>query len=769
MTRCRSRFLILLRASASRRSFPHSDLPLPSLALLLGVLGVLAFTSSLIANTAPLPEGNAPPALAFPHFPDRQHAFVWRNWGLVEPARLAKVLETSEQNVAALATSMGLAENPQVSPHWKARGYITLVRRNWHLLPYDQLLVLLDLPADRLNHLLREDDFLFVKLGNHKPKCEPLKYAGPDAETRERAAEIRRLVEKEFDDALAEPGEAPFGFLDRFSRPVAQPRPVKQGGPPRFIYSYFAPFGDPLLDPSLDPFPDALLQELADRGVNGVWLHVVLRDLAPGGEAFPEFGNGHQRRLENLARLVARAKRFGVGVYLYMNEPRAMPADFFANRPAMAGVREGDHVAMCTSDPAVRAWIGDALAHVFTQVPGLAGVFTITASENLTSCASHFQHAQCPRCKLRPGPEIIAEVNATIANGVRRGNPAAEVIAWDWGWRDDWAGPIIAALPKDVRLQSVSEWSLPLSRGGVNTTVGEYSMSAVGPGPRATRHWELARKAGLKTSAKVQLNVTWELSAVPWLPVPDLVAQHCANLRAAGVDGMMLSWSLGGYPSPNLDVAARFAPGAGAPPSKEEALDAVARARYGDDAAPHARRAWTLFSDAFREYPYDGGVVYNCPAQYGPSNLLYANPTGYAATMIGFPYDDLRGWRGPYPPEVFAAQFEKLGDGWEAGLAEMSKAAETSAPAREDLLLARAAGLHFRSVANQARFVMARDAKRADEMKQIAAAEATVARQLYDLARADSRVGFEASNHYYYVPQDLVEKVINCRHVIERQ
>ena len=769
MTRCHSRFLCPrflcpLRVSASRRSFP-----LPCLAFLLGVLGVLAFTSCPTANAAPLPEGNAPPALSFPHFPDRQHAFVWRNWGLVEPARLAKVLETSEQNVAALATSMGLPEEPNVSPHWKTRGYITIVRRNWHLLPYDQLLVLLDMPAERLNHLLREDDFLFVKLGNHKPKCEPLKYAEPDARTRGRAAEIRQLVEKEFGDALAKPGEAPFAFLERFSRPVPQPRPVKTGGPPRFIYSYFAPFGDPLLDPSLDPFPDALLQELADRGVNGVWLHVVLRDLAPGGAAFPEFGNGHQRRLENLGRLVARAKRFGVGVYLYMNEPRAMPPEFFKDRPGMAGVREGDHVAMCTSDPAVRAWIGDALAHVFTRIPGLAGVFTITASENLTSCASHFNHAQCPRCKLRPGPEIVAEVNATIAAGVRRGSPTAEVIAWDWGWRDDWAAPIIAALPKGVWLQSVSEWSLPLSRGGVNTSVGEYSMSAVGPGPRATRHWELARKAGLKTSAKVQLNVTWELSAVPYLPVTDLVAEHCAKLAAAGVDGMMLSWSLGGYPSPNLDVAARFAPGAGAVPSKEGALDAVARARYGDAAAPHARRAWTRFSDAFREYPYDGGVVYNCPAQYGPSNLLYVAPTGYAATMVGFPYDDLRGWRGPYPPEVFAAQFEKVCAGWEAGLAEMSKAADGSPAAREDLLLAGAAGLHFRSVANQARFVMARDAKRLNEMKKIAAAEAAVARELYDLARADSRVGFEASNHYYYVPQDLVEKVINCRHVIERQ
>ena len=89
--------------------------------------------------------------------------------------------------------------------------------------------------------------------------------------------------------------------------------------------------------------------------------------------------------------------------------------------------------------------------------------------------------------------------------------------------------------------------------------IGEYSLSAVGPGPRATRHWELARQAGLKTAAKVQVNNSWELASLPYLPVMDLVAEHCHNLASLGVDGMMLSWSLGGYPSPNLDIAARFA------------------------------------------------------------------------------------------------------------------------------------------------------------------------------------------------------------------
>ena len=41
-----------------------------------------------------LPRGDARPALDFPHFPTRQQAFVWRNWGLVSTERLAAVLST---------------------------------------------------------------------------------------------------------------------------------------------------------------------------------------------------------------------------------------------------------------------------------------------------------------------------------------------------------------------------------------------------------------------------------------------------------------------------------------------------------------------------------------------------------------------------------------------------------------------------------------------------------------------------------------------------
>ncbi len=186
---------------------------------------------------------------------------------------------------------------------------------------------------ERLAFILREEDFLWIKLGNLKPNCPPLRYSPPDEVARRGAAEIRRVVQEEFGPALHRPGEPRFSFLKRFHRPSAAALPsdldhgrVRQL---RFIYSYFAPYGDPLANPDLDPYPDGLLQQLSAVGVNGVWLHVVLRDLAPGGADFPEFGAGHEKRLANLRTLTERAKKFGIGVYLYLNEPRSMPSGFF--------------------------------------------------------------------------------------------------------------------------------------------------------------------------------------------------------------------------------------------------------------------------------------------------------------------------------------------------------------------------------------------------------------------------------------------------------
>jgi hypothetical protein len=301
-----------------------------------------------------LPYGSAPQPLPAPHFPDLMHAVVWRNWELVELERLARVLRATPEQIAAIAASMALPPAPPLTADQVQRSYITVIRRNWHLLPYEQLLELLGWDADQMAYTLREDDFLWHKLGQLKPACEPVYYARPSPEAQKRAAQIAQVVRSEFGDALHQRGEAPFAFLRELTRPAPPPAKSPAGGPAalelRFLYSYLALYGDPLLQPECDPYPEGYLAQLAELGVNGVWLQGVLHKLARWPLA-PELADQYEQRLECLAQLVARARRHGIGIYLYLNEPRSLPAAFFDRHPELRGVTEGDFSALCTSVP----------------------------------------------------------------------------------------------------------------------------------------------------------------------------------------------------------------------------------------------------------------------------------------------------------------------------------------------------------------------------------------------------------------------------------
>jgi hypothetical protein len=739
---------------------------------------------SQILSTADLPVGDAPPPLDLPHFPSRLHAFLWRNWPLVPLERLAAVLDAPPNEIRDLGLALGLGPPPSLTENHLRRSYLTVLRRNWHLLPYSQLLTLLDWSADHLAFTLREDDFLWIKLGNRKPKATPLRWSPDHAPALlAQAAEIARVIHSEFGPAFQAAWNPMFRFVEELSSPPAPaPAPPAQAalGDPqslRFCYSYFALYGDPLLEPDLDPYPEGYLARLAQVGVTGVWLQGLLSALAPFPWD-PSRSTHHLQRLANLRRLVQRARRHGIRLFLYLNEPRSLPLAFFDRHPQLKGAPQTDHAALCTSVPEVREHLATAVETICRAVPDLGGFFTITASENPTNCWSHGRGADCPRCRQRSPSEVIAEVNATFQQGINRAGHLQRLIAWDWGWADDWAPDLIARLPKKVALMSVSEWNLPIARGGIPSVIGEYSLSAVGPGPRATRHWELARQHGLKTLAKIQANCTWELSALPSLPVLRHVAQHAERLRNLGLDGIMLGWTLGGYPSTNLEmIAAGMAGGT---------LEDLAVRRAGTLLAPALLALWDQCSSAFAEFPYHIGVVYNAPLQLGPANLLWPQPTRYAATMVGLPYDDLNAWRGPYPPEIFAAQLLRVADGWSAAARQLDRTLQTTpdpdpdhaAFSRDQARLAHAGSLHFRSVALQSRCIQLRDqiptspqgpARDAilDELQSLLRQELTLARTLHDLQRQDPRLGFEASNHYYYLPVDLAEKILNIRHLLD--
>ncbi|NMA46842.1 MAG: hypothetical protein GX945_09805 [Lentisphaerae bacterium] len=718
-----------------------------------------------MSNIAILPIGNTRPALPREHFPLPYQAVIWRNWGMVPRERLARILACSEEQLVEAAAAMGLKPQDDLCDIWLQRGYQTIIRQNWHTLTYEQILIALDWTPEKLELILREDDFFWHKLGFFKPIVEAPRYTPLNAEQAQATAQLHRWRDETL-AALPPQTEAPFAFL-RQRLNHAAPTPAAADGGLRMIYSYSALYGDPLLDSETDPFPDSLLADYAAAGVNALWMQAVLYLLVPWFGDTP-YSAQHEVRIENLRKLVARMRKHGLKLILYLNEPRAMPEPFFQYHPDWRGCKDSSDTglhALCTSLPEVREKLSQGVEKLFRLVPDLGGLFCISMSENLTNCWSRsvwLGSTTCPRCNQRPIADVVAEVINAINDGARRGKPDAEVIAWNWAWRNTWDADVLRQLPENIKIMCVSETSVPTHVGGIDGTVSDYSISKPGPGPVASRLWDLAKARGLDVVAKVQLNNTWENSAVPYLPVPDLVEEHLQGLRAKGIHNFMLSWTLGGYPGGNIRLLHH---------SKEE----LAQMDFGA-AAPDILRAYHCFSEAFRHFPLHHTIqLYTAPQNFGPHTLLYDSPTGYCATMVGFPYDDLKTWRGGdhYPEDVFENAFRLISEGWQEGLDILRRTEAAIAPAHrhnfEDLWrVAEASYCHFRSSYLQIAFVRRRQAKDRQAMRDILHEEITLAQRLLAVMNADSRIGFEASNHYYYTRNSIIEKILNCRHLLAK-
>lgn len=678
-------------------------------------------------------EGKA--ALAFPHFPTKAQAFIFRAYEYVPANKIAEILGTTAENVIRAAQDMGL---PDYAPGniWLERGYITIIRRMWHILPYSQLLELLGMTEGELALILKEEDFLAEKLRD-KPICEPVRWRELTDAEKEQTAKIKELMQ-----TVDVSGKRAFEF--EYSVPKIN-REGKEIFKTRMIYAFSGLYQHAFDVPSEVYLPDEQLAAYRDLGVNGIWTQGVLSGLVEFPFE-PSLSKGHEERLARMRELTERLDKYGIKLYLYINEPRFMPLSFFEKYPDIRGHIRGDGASLCTSTEKVRSYIRDSIERICREVPLIGGFFTITRSENLTNCYSHSGDGNieclCPLCSKRSAPEVISELINTIAEGAHSVSRDIKIFAWSWGWRG-FNEEIIRRLSKDVILLSQSELDVPFHIGGVEGRVIDYSISIPGPGERAKREWEVAKESGHEVGAKVQISTTWEASTVPAIPVSPLIDDHIRALRDEGVEHLLLSWTLGGYPCNNIATAAKY--------FYENA-----------DVNSPTNEAEKLFAEAFREFPFHINTLYKGPQNAGPSSLLFPTPSGYTATMTGFAYDDLESWRSIYPVDIFEDQFRKLCEGWEKGLALINEGDES-----EVAVMARAAYCIFKSSLNQIRFIRARDEGRFTDAKEIAEDEEQIARLMLSQMNKNAAIGYEAANHYYFSKGQIVEKILNCRYVAE--
>ncbi|MDB6056384.1 MAG: hypothetical protein JWO95_228, partial [Verrucomicrobiales bacterium] len=594
------------------------------------------------------------------YFPSRLHAFVFRNWDIVPTERIAKVLGTDVRMVGKVAKSLGLQKAEDVSAEMQRRNVEIIIRRNWPLVPREQIETLLGYSAKELDEFLGKEIFLRALLAGPPPGLIPLKYEEPTPEISQRVKWFNKHVKQHLAAVASTPTEPRMFFTNELCRAhdpadfvrsakpkkgdadlrggwrliidegspvtkvaatdfidyckfvhhakltlvtgmsvepkhgditVARDQTIKlpgqyildvgadgiairaaderamgralielerrmgeRGGPflsechdtmtpsftPRYVSSYFSLLTDVLGQDVVDPFPDEYLNRIAHQDADGIWIYTLLADLVPS-PVFDGMGAGSEQRLRHLREIVRRAERHGLKVYLYFNEPRAQFLPFFDKYPQVKGQPEGDTAALCTSTELVQQHLRGSCKKLFEEVPGLGGIFVITASENLCNCYSHAHGGvtACPRCSKRSPSDVIAESIRCMAEGVRAAAPDAQVIVWDWSWHSLFGeavpGEIIKRLPHGVGLMADFERGTRIVRGGVAMNVEEYSISTIGPSPRAKLRAQQAAENGLKFFAKIQLSTTWECGTVPFIPVPNLIARKAIAMRDIGV------------------------------------------------------------------------------------------------------------------------------------------------------------------------------------------------------------------------------------------
>ena len=716
-------------------------------------------------------------ALKIPHFPTRMQCFIFRNWEIVDPEILAKVLGCTKEQVDKLASDMGLAPVSRVCDDFLKKGYITVIRANWHLCSYEQLMTLVNMSRDELAYTLREDDFLGIKLGHFKPTTPELKYVELTDEQVQRTKEIKKVVQK-IHEKIPKEFVKPFDFDPMFEKCTSK-HPFDKSSATRFenriIYSYCSLYGDTFSSKELidNSFPDKLLRAYEALGINGIWTQAVLYTLSPF-PFDPSLSNGYEKRIEGMKYLVSKLKKYGIRLFLYVNEPRAMPREIFKGQEHLMGrvdERTG-YASLCMSTPEVQNYLRNAAKFICQNVQGLGGFITITASENHTNCYSHARlgETNCPRCKKKRPSEILAAVNRCLYEGAASGDQNATVIAWNWAWKtrgeENIDENVASLMPKEIGLMSVSEESVEKNVGGVVTKVSDYSISVEGPGDLAKNVWRIGKASSHKTYAKLQLSNSWELSSVPCIGALDKVFGHMKRLaelpESGAVDSLMLGWTLGGFPTPSLFVAREFYG------KKIPTMGEICQKMFSCGDPKPIEEAITVLSNAFDEYPFHLTTAYNAPQQVGPSNLLFDEKTGYAASMVCYPYDDLDTWRSIYPREIYIDQMRKVSENWTRGTKMLCEAAKGSSDPLLSAFVTHtlAADRHFRSVYNQAVFVQRRDGGMID--KDIIKDEMDLAFDVLGYMAIDPTIGYESSNHYFYTKYTLFEKIISCEYLLEK-
>lgn len=525
----------------------------------------------------------------------------------------------------------------------------------------------------------------------------------------------------------------------------------------------------------LDTYPDAFLNRLAHLGVNG--LMVPLEGLYPH-RLVPEFERPPEPLFQALRERVRRYARYGIKVYLYLNEPRAFPAGspLPARYPDLAGHESWQATCYCTGSPRGRRFLEQAFERLAAGAPGLGGLIVICVGERTTHCYSGWgvkdvKPIHCPRCASREPASVLRGTLAAMERGLRRGAPRARLIAWPyssyilWGERQTRAAAGAAFPPRVVMMHNFESAGTVRQRGRIQRA-DDYWLTYPGPSALFRDCARAARRRGTDVYAKLMVGCSHELASVPYLPAPGLVYAKLMAARRLGVTGFLANWGSGNDPSLMNKAAGElaFEP---APAGEAAFLRSLAGLSWGRQAGAVAR-IWRRFARALAHVPVNIGFSYYGPLHNGPAWPLCLEPRNEPLAgnwrnelPLGDRIGDCTGFQ---PLDELIALCARLAREWRRGL----RAFEALAPAArgnperlEQLAVARALDAQFESGWNILRFYRLREdllrggapARAAlPGLQALLRREQAVSRRLLALAEAHPRLGFcpEAAAYKYF-------------------
>ncbi len=536
------------------------------------------------------------------------------------------------------------------------------------------------------------------------------------------------------------------------------------------------------LGADIDGYPDAYLDRLAHDGVNAIWVQEHLRMLVPS-DIIPEYGKNGSKRIERLNRLIDRAERYGIGVYLEGVEPASSMHgnDAIKNHTELNGQQfYGSELAFCPSTEAGAAYIKEVTGRLFKLVPKLKGLLNITIGEACSTCVStNGANLTCPTCLTKEGSAAKALVSAEKAmiEGMRAVKSDAEYISWAYALRactEETRTEYLNSRSKDVISMVNFEDFATVEQEGKKKLAIDYWISYPGPGPLFRSAAEAAQKTGVHQFAKIQVCSSHEVSTVPYVPVPGILYDKYKYMHEHGVDGVMYCWYFGNYPSVMSKAAGElaFAPFY---KTKEEFLTHLAGIYWGRNTKAVVD-AYLQFEKGYKNYPLNTCFEWHSPIGDGPAWPLHLEPVDLPISkayevgdMVGSDRVGEAMFMG-HTHEDALALCKRMHTQWHKGAELLSQITPIeNGEGEEQKSVARALDILFDSGANILEFYFCRnqlacmqsDAKALlTRLRSIAEKEIENSKALAALSEADGRLGYHAeAAAYKFFPEKLIWRI----------